>query len=174
MEIVRAAAVAAGLQPDRVMDASAADNLTLPRPRVEVAFLPDSYTRTGRKLDARREGASLTIKKELYELRFDLTAHVFANDEAWLEKFESAFVAAFPRGLDDARGNWIQIRVAEATFSKEPTKRVGMQTIKVFTKADTLFLVTLTGRVTEEAEQDLIAIINIGAPEMAQGRKRHG
>jgi hypothetical protein len=171
LEIVRTAALAAGVPGDRVMDASAADNLTLPRPRVEVAFLPDTLTRTGRKLDARREGKTLTVKKELYEVRFDLTAHVYADSEAWLEEFEYAFVQAFPRGLDDERGNWVRIRVAEGTFKTEPKKRVGTAEIKVFTKVDTLFLITLTGRVTEEAEQGLIDTIKIAAPKMAQGGK---
>jgi hypothetical protein len=129
-------------------------------------------------LDARRErGASgrpaVTVKRELYEVRFDLTAQVFADSEAWLEAFERAFVKAFPRGLNDAHGNWVRVRIAEATFSKEPTKRTGAEEIRVFTRADTLFLITLTGRVTEEAEQGLIENINIAAPKLAQGRK-HG
>ena len=171
MEIVTAAAKAAGLSEDRVMDASASDNLTIPRPRVEVAFLPDSYTRTGRKLAVTRRKATYTqtTKKELYEVRFDMTAHVLAEDGAWLEGFEHAFVAAFPRGVNDERGNWVRIRIAEATFKTEPTKRVGTQAIKVFSKVDTLFLITLTGRVTQAAEQNMIELIKIAAPKMARG-----
>ena len=173
LEIITAAAMAAGLPEGRVMDVSASDNLTLPRPRLEVAFLPDSFTRTGRKLDARRQGAALKLKTELYEVRFDLTAQVYADDGVWLENFERAFITAFPRGVDDAAGNWVRVRVNEATFKSEPTKRVGSKEIKVFTKVDTLFLITLTGRVTEAEEQDLIQQIIIAAPKLAQGSK-HG
>ena len=171
MEIVTRAALAAGLPEGRVMDASASDNLTIPRPRVEVAFLPDSFTRTGRKLAVTRRKATYTqtIKKELYEVRFDMTAHVLAEDGAWLEAFEYAFVTAFPRGVDDERGNWVQVRIAEATFKTDPTKRVGAQAIKVFTKVDTLFLITLTGRVTQAEEQNMIKLIKIAAPKMARG-----
>jgi hypothetical protein len=169
MGIIRAAAAAAGLpEPqDRVMDVSASDSITIPRPRVEVAFLPDSFTRTGRRLHVDRRGETQAVKKELYEIRFDVTAHVLAEDAAWLADFEHGFVRALPRGVNDARGNWVRVRVAEATFKKDPTKRVGMQEIKVFSKMDTLFLLTLTGRVTGEEEQAMITDINIVAPKMA-------
>jgi hypothetical protein len=155
----------------------------LPRPRIEVDFLPDSYTRTGRKLIVSRAKGVQTIKKELYEIRFDLTAHVYAGtgssfgsssgealggvsgdsagDAAWLESFENAFVAALPRGVNDQRGNWIQIRVNQATFKTGPTKRVGTKDIKVFLKIDTMFLITLTGRVTTEEEQALLTTFGI-------------
>ena len=192
MQIVTDAAQAAGLPEGRVMDLSAADNLTLPRPRLEVDFLPDSLTRTGRKLAVTKKPAgtevaqassvpAAIIKKELYEIRFDLTAHVYAPDDdwlvqartsegeaphlasvaAWLEAFEYAFVAALPRGLNDQRGNWIQIRVNQATFKKERTKRVETEEIVIFTNFDTLFLITLTGRVTKEEEQALITTVEI-------------
>jgi hypothetical protein len=161
MLIITEAAQAAGLPEGRVMDLSAADNLTLPRPRVEVEFLPDSLTRTGRKLAVARAGAVQTVKKELYEVRFDMTAHVYADDAAWLAGFEYAFVAAFPRGVNDDRGNWVNIRVNQATFKQEPTKRVGGKEVKVFTRIDTLFLITLTGRVTREEEQALLETFEI-------------
>jgi hypothetical protein len=161
MQIIGNAALTAGLPAGRVTDVSAADNLTLPRPRVEVDFLPDALTRTGRRLHISRGETEQTIKKELYEVRFDLTAHVYADNEAWLEAFEYNFVAAFPRGVNDSRGNWIKIRVNQATFKKEKTKRVGSGEITVFKRFDTLFLVTLTGRVTTEEEQALITNIEI-------------
>ena len=161
MSLLSNAALAAGLSEGRVTDVSAADNLTLPRPRLEVDFLPDTMTRTGRKLAVSRAGDTQSTKIELYEVRFDLTAHVYADDAAWLEAFEHDFVAAFPRGVNDARGNWVRIRVNQATFKKDPTKRVGTSEITVFTKLDTLFLLTLTGRVTREDEQALITTFSI-------------
>ena len=161
MEIITAAALAAGMPEGRVTDVSAKDNLTLARPRLEVDFLPDSLTRTGRKLAVSRAGDTQTTKKELYEVRFDLTAHVFADDPAWLEAFEYGFIAALPRGVADARGNWVKVRAAQATFKKDPTRRVGAGEITVFTNVDTLFLVTLTGRVTAEEEQALLTTFEI-------------
>lgn len=46
-ETITRAALSAGLPEGRVMQAVAADNLTLKRPRVELRFLPEKYTRTG-------------------------------------------------------------------------------------------------------------------------------
>ena len=169
MEIVKAAALAAGLPEGRIMDVSASDNLTLPRPRLELDFLPDDFTRTGKKLAVTRNGETQTTKKELYETRLALTAQVYADNPAWLEAFEYAFMAAFPPGIEDSRGNWIKIRINRGTFSKERTKRVGASAITIFSKADTLFLLTLTGRVTSEEEQALITDIDIQAPKLAQG-----
>ena len=57
MEAVTRAAVAAGLPAERVMTESAKDNLTLPRPRVEVQMQPATYKRTGRKRDAHGDAA---------------------------------------------------------------------------------------------------------------------
>jgi hypothetical protein len=173
MQIITTAAQKAGLPEGRVMDVSASDNLTLARPRVEVDFLPDSFTRTGRKLHVVRHQETQTIKKELYEVRFDLTAHVYADNAEWLEGFEYLFVAAMPPGVEDVRGNWIKVRVNEATFSKEATKRVGTAEIKVFTRLDTLFLITLTGRITIEELQTLLTTFDIGAPKWPH-RSHHG
>lgn len=163
--IITQAASAAGLPAGRVMMLSAGDNLTLPRPRVELEFLPESYTRTGRKLAISRAGDVQTTKKELYEVRLDLTANAYAADEAWLAAFCLAFVAAFPRGVNDTRGNWVKIRVEQATFTTPPAKRVGEKEIKVFTKVNTLFALCFIWRVTKEEQEQLIKTIEIKAPK---------
>ena len=159
--IVTQAALKAGLPEGRIFGVASADNLTLPRPRIEIDYLPDSYQRTGRKLAVTRAGGIQTTKRELYEATCDLTANVLADDAAWLAAFEYDFVAAFPRGVNDARGNWVQIRIERATFSTPPGKRVKEKEIKVFTKVNTLFALRFTGRVTQEEEIRLIQTINI-------------
>jgi hypothetical protein len=169
MQMIAAAALAAGLPAGRVTDESAADNLTLPRPRLEAAFLPQTYVRTGRKLAVAREGGGQTIKTELYEVRFEITARVYAEDAAWLEDFEYGFVAALPDGANDSRGNWLKVRASKAVYTdEEPTKRVGTSAIKIFGKVNTLFTLSFTGRVSKEAESRLAASITIEAPKMAQ------
>ena len=71
MEAVTRAAVAAGLPAERVMTESAKDNLTLPRPRVEVQMQPATYKRTGRKLGVTRTETRHITKRELYEVERD-------------------------------------------------------------------------------------------------------
>ncbi|MDR1398106.1 MAG: hypothetical protein LBJ14_10310 [Desulfarculales bacterium] len=108
MQTIKDAALAAGLAEGRVSDVSAADNLTLPRPRVEVDFQPMTYTRSGRRLAVTRQDSRQTTKTELYETRLEVTARVYADSEVWLETFEYDFIAALPAGANDARGNWVK------------------------------------------------------------------
>lgn len=163
-QAIAAAAIKAGLAENLIMSLSEGDNLTLPRPRLEYAFLPASYRRTGRRLAIIRDKAAQTTKKELYEARLEATAQVYAEDAAWLVNFEKEFIKALPRGVNDSDGNWIKILVQKATFGSQPAKRVGSKEIKVFSKVDTLFALTFTGRVTEELVQQLITDIDIKAP----------
>lgn len=163
-DIITAAAAKAGLPSGRVMGLSEKDNLTLPRPRIEIDYLPNSYHRTGRKLAVTRKGGIQTTKKELYEVVIELTANVFAEQAQWLAAFEHDFVAAFPQGVNDARGNWIKIRIERATFTTPPAKRVGTKEIKVFNKVNTLFALRFTGRITEEEEMRLMQMINVQTP----------
>ena len=164
--IVTEAAVKAGLPEGRVYGLADSDNLTLPRPRLEIQYLPNSYRRTGRKLAVTRQNGIQTTKKELYEVTLELTANVLADKPAWLAAFEHDFVAAFPRGVNDARGNWVQVRVEQATFTTPPEKRVGPKEIKVFTKVNTLFALRFTARITEEEEIRLMQVININTPKI--------
>lgn len=169
-EVITRAALAAGLPEGRVIDMAKKDNLTLQRPRMELQFLPEKYTRTGRKLAARRhpvkneDGAEklmLTHKRELYEVELTVNANVLADDRAWLEAFSVGFVATLPRGGNDGRGNWIKVRAQRATFGRAPDKRVGEKVIEVFTRVDRLFVLTFSGRITGEEPAELIPSLTI-------------
>jgi hypothetical protein len=164
MQIITKAGQAAGLPEGRVMDASAADNLTLARPRVEVSFSPQTYTYKGQKLGTERIGARQITKTELYETRLEVTAQIYADDAAWLEAFEYEFIAALAEGSrNDVRGNWVKVRVSQSVFtSEEPTKRVGTSEIKIFGKVNTVVDLAFTGRVTKDSEQPLVS----GTPDL--------
>lgn len=159
--IITAAAVTAGLPEGRVMDQSAADNLTIERPRIELQFLPESYRRTGRTLACRRTKTELVRKRELYVVELSVAAHVLAEDREWLAAFCYGFAAALPRGANDSRGNWVKIRADKATFSRPPDKRVGNAVIAVFERANQLFCLTFTWRITAEDAENLIPSFTI-------------
>lgn len=160
-EVITQAALAAGLPEGRVMDIVKKDNLTIKRPRIELQFMPERYTRTGRKLAVARTKTDLIRKRELYEVELTVNANVLADDRTWLEAFSVAFVAALPRGGNDSRGNWVKVRVQEATFGREPDRRVGEKVIEVFTRVNRLFVLTFTGRITGEEYDKLIRTIII-------------
>lgn len=160
-EVITRAALSAGLPEGRVMDIVKKDNLTIKRPRIELQFMPERYTRTGRKLAVTRTKTDLIRKRELYEVELTVNANVLADNRAWLEAFSVAFVAALPRGGNDSRGNWVKVRVQEATFGREPDRRVGEKVIEVFTRVNRLFILTFTGRITGEEYDKLIRTIII-------------
>lgn len=156
--IIEAAAEATGLPEGRVIEHSRADNLTIPRPRIELQWLPETYTRTGRKLGHRKslQADKRFLKKELYTAKLQVSANVLAEDAAWLEAFSPVFVKAFPRGVNDASGNWIAIQAERAEWTAAAAPRVGLDTIQVFKNAARLFIIGFTWRLTEEQEQQLI------------------
>lgn len=160
-EVITRAALSAGLPEGRVMDIVKKDNLTINRPRLELQFMPERYTRTGRKLAVTRTKTDLIRKRELYDVELTINANVLADNRAWLEAFSVAFVAALPRGGNDSRGNWVKVRVQEATFGREPDRRVGEKVIEVFTRVNRLFVLTFTGRITGEEYDKLIRTIII-------------
>jgi len=164
-EVIRQAAEAAGLPADRVTGQSAKDNATLPRPRVEVQYLTETFARTGRVLDRRREVTATPpvqrTRRELYTVRLPVVAHVLADDDAWLDGFCPAFVAAMPRGLNDARGLWVAVRVQRAEYQGYAERRVGNAVVAPFTKRSRLFTIDFTWRVATEEEVRLLTDITI-------------
>ncbi|WP_300786537.1 translation initiation factor 2 [uncultured Desulfovibrio sp.] len=173
-EVITRAALAAGLPEGRVIDIVKKDNLTIKRPRVELQFLPEKYTRTGRKLAVYRTETTLIRKRELYEVELTVNANALADDRAWLEAFSAEFVANLPRGGNDSRGNWIRVRAQRATFGRSPDKRVGEKVIEVFTRVNRLFVLTFTGRITGEELAELIPSLTITTCIRQQGEAPYG
>ena len=164
-KVITQAVVAAGLPAENVIALVKKDNLTLQRPRIEIQFLPEKLTRTGRKLGVSREKVKgpdgeeklrLVRKRELYVVEQAVNVNVLAEDPAWLERFSYAFVAALPRGGNDSRGNWVKVLAQKAAFYRPPDKRVGDEVIEVFSRVNRLYTLTFTGRITAEETEELI------------------
>lgn len=159
--LITAAAEAAGLPAGRVLDVSRSDNITIPRPRLEVQMLAATYTRTGRRLAATRQGGMLTRKRELYQLRQTVSVNALAENTLWLESFSFVFARLLPRGVNDARGNHVRLALVEAQTGRESAPRVGLKSIEPMQKRSKLYQLTFTGRVTDEELARLITNINI-------------
>ena len=138
-EVITRAALSAGMPEGSVIDIVKKDNLTIRRPRLELQFMPERYTRTGRKLAVTRTTTEQIRKRELYEVELTVNANVLA----------------------DGRGNWVKIRVQEATFGREADTRVGDSVIRVFNRMNRLFVVEFVWRVTSEEAEALIPTISI-------------
>ena len=85
-EVITRAALAAGLPEGRVIDIVKKDNLTLDRPRLELQFLPEKYTRTGRTLGLSRQigrtGSAATAQRSELETAFSGEAIASAPQDA--------------------------------------------------------------------------------------------
>lgn len=155
-QIITCAAVAAGLDAKQVINIVAKDNLTLARPRIELQWLPAQLARTGRLLGVRRKGTDLITKRELYQVRQEVSANILAEDATWLEAFVYEFFARLPRGVNDARNNWVKIRAEKTDFQKPEDKRVGDSVIEVFKKCNEVCVIRFDWRITEEEAGQLV------------------
>lgn len=175
LEAIRRAAVAAGLSAERVIPVPLSDNISIPRPRMEYQVLPARYRRTGRKIGIAKGGKDnpvQTVKWELYEVDLDIQVNVLAPDtkkddaaaDAWLAAFAQAFVAAFPRGGNDAAGNYVRIRVQRAAYVRRAAPQVGDKALRIFTKIGSAFVITFGGRVTSDRRENLMTKVDINLP----------
>lgn len=160
-EIIRQAAQAAGLPEGRVIDQPKADNLTLPRPRLELQFLPEKYRRSGRKLHIGRTREVQIRKRELFTVDLSVAANVLADNDAWLAGFCYDFTRLLPRGVNDSRGNWVKIQPEKASFGRSAAPRVGSASIEVFHRINQLYHITFIWRVTDEEMENLIQTFTI-------------
>lgn len=160
-EIIQQAAQEAGLPEGRVIDQPKGDNLTLPRPRLELQYISENYTKSGQTLAYNRTLDSLQQKKELYVVTLAVAANVLADNDEWLAEFCYDFTRILPRGVNDSRGNWVKISASAATFGRQVAPRVGNVSIEVFRKLNQLFSLDFTWRITDEEAFALIPSFTI-------------
>lgn len=174
LETIREAAEAAGMPEGRVMNLSRADNITIPRPRMELQWLPETFTRTGRLIGFSKipgNNTAKTLKKELYEVSLDVSCNILTEDGAWLSNFIRLFLAELPRGKNDTLGNYVKITAQRGEWTNIPDNRVGLDTITVFPKAAELLVIRFIWRVTEEQQRQLITDITLTPKGVKYGEK---
>ena len=162
--IITTAAQAAGLPEGRVMNLSASDNLTIPRPRIELQWLPETYTRLPRKLGHLWPGAdrkTRLLRRELYQVKLEVSANILAEDPAWLSAFSAALIAELPNGVNNAAGNWVLIAAQRGEWLNQPEKRVGLDAIKVFERAALVLIISFVWRITRDELQRMITDITL-------------
>jgi len=162
LEKVRDAAELLGLPRERVMTKSEKDNITLPRPRIELDFLPETFNRTGRRLGAEPTGSQniKAIRKELYQVSLPVAAQILTADPAWLKEFCCRLTAALPRGFLDAAGNYVKLQAAQGQWEGFNLKRVGDQVIDPIVKRGYLLHLNVTWRITKSELLNYISEVN--------------
>lgn len=168
--IICAAALANGLANDRILDESVADNLTIPRPRIELQWLGEAFNSAVKTLGTEKvkdeNGHSLLLKKQLYVVKEEVAVNILADNEDWLAQFYLKFIASLPRGVNDVQGNWVRIRATRAESSGYAKKHLGTTALQVIPKVEQLLVLTFEWRVTKTEQFKLIEKIDIKLPRM--------
>jgi len=167
-EIITSAAVAAGLAESSVMIAPDKDGVTLPKKRVEISYLAEQYTRTGRPIRKRptpgKEKTHRTLSREIHSVRLPVRVAIRADDEAWLKEYSRRFVEALPKRSVDDNGNTVSVAVEKAEYGGFTKKAV-----EVFKKRSKTFHITFTGMTTTDTEIPLITSVKI-TPKYREGQ----
>jgi len=152
LEKVRDAAELLGLPRERVISKSLKDNLTLPRPRIELDFLPETYRRSGRLLGFKGSSAEYqkTLRQELYQVELPVAAQILADDPDWLKEFCYRLAAALPRGFNDALGNYVEIKAARGEWENFSVRRVGSTVIDPIVRRGYILHLNAIWRVTAD------------------------
>ncbi len=162
MEKVRDGAELLGLPRGRVISKSLSDNMTIPRPRIELDFLPETLTRSGRKLGiVPGDADSVNIKRELYTVSLPIAAQILADDEDWLKEFSYRLIAALPRGFDDDAGNHVKLTATQGEWENMAVRRVGDTVIEPIIKRGHLLHLNALWRITANEREAAELIRNI-------------
>ena len=164
------AAKKSGLPEGRIFDESERDNLTIPRPRIELQWLGETYTSAVKTLASTRlktdEGNLLEVKTQLYTVREEVAVNILSNGETWLASFYPKFIASLPRGITDAQGNWIKVRASRAESSGYAKKHLGSKAVQVFSTPSQWLVLSFEWRVTKTEQFKLINKIDIRLPKI--------
>lgn len=159
-QIIREAAVAAGLPAERVDRKPEKEDKLAPSPRLEIEFLPEGLARDHDKIarfpSVTRPGTHETIRERIYSRRLEVRAEVHAEDEEWLEAFVPAFLLALPARTADADNNLVRVEAFRATLGGFDKKRV-----EVFRKRMAALHIRISGMLCRDEELPLVRELNI-------------
>lgn len=165
--VVRDAAGAAGIET--VMLKAASSNITMPKPRVEIEFLQDTFISTGRVIGKRKMNGTEVRVHERYEVDSPVMLHLTDNDDSRVQQLSAGLVLAFPKGVADANNNWVRIKASSAEWRVKNAPVVGIKRIEPLIERLRLIRVSFTWRLTFEQAVPYITDINFIVKENNNG-----
>jgi len=160
--VIKAAAVAAGLPEASVIDKPKKDSLTLPKPRVELEFMPENLIRSVKKIAKfPKPGAEMTyrtMRTRLYVRELTIRASVVTKEEDELEPLVRALLVSMPHRTSDSDNNLVTVKANQAVRSG-----FGHRMVKGLPKdryANTLHIV-FSGMICRDTDIPLIRNVNI-------------
>ena len=164
--IILTAALSAGIvNSEAVIKKPEKQTLLLPKPRVEVEFLTEDYTkRTGKIAKFKTPGKQdeMTIRRKLYQTQLTVRAVIRAEEEAWVESFIREFLVSLPVKTADSFGNLVKIRAQKADRGGYESKMV-----EPFKKRSNALHILFTGMLTKDSSLPLIKEIDLSGMTIA-------
>jgi len=159
-QIIRDAAVAAGLPAERVDRKPEREDKLAKSPRLEIEFLPESlardYDKIARVPSETQPGTHETIRARIYTRRLDVRVEIIADDEEWLEAFMPAFLLVLPARTADADNNLVRVEAFRAILGG-----YGRKTVEVFRRRAAALHIRITGMLCQDEEHPLVRKINV-------------
>lgn len=127
--IITETAVKAGIPESNIIDI-APDSITLPKPRLDIQFLPETAIKTGRKLAETRNADGVNNILSLYEVRLSVACNIYTSTVDELEKLSGAFIKALPRKFADAENNIVKLWFASGQWKATGGTQIGLKKIE--------------------------------------------
>lgn len=159
-QIIESAAVTAGMPSSSVMDKPAKQNITLPVPRLELDYMPETLERSFQRIvkfnSVTDPTIYRTIRSRLYKRTLTVRAEVRSDDEAWMEAFAVDFIIALPGKTADENNNLVSIKAAQAVRGG-----FGSRMVEVFVKRSNAIHVIFTGMICRDDDLPFIRDVNV-------------
>lgn len=150
----------AGLPESAVMDKPEKETLLLPKKRLQLDYLPQSFARKPRYI-ARMASTDnpdtyRTLRSRVYETTLTVRAEVVADDENWLETFVSDLLMELPYKVANDANDLVRVAAVRSVLGGFASKMV-----EVFVKRANALHITFTGLVCRDVEVPLITDVNV-------------
>jgi hypothetical protein len=158
--IITSAAQAAGMDPDRVKDKAVMAEAMQAVPRLELTYLPERLDKGYRRFPGAPvpdQPSRRRTRAKTYARTLTVVATAVDEDEARLEAFGKAFLAALPRKTADAGNNLVTVSATAADWGGFGQDKL----VEVFKRRSLAFHVAVTGMVTVDTDEDMITDVAI-------------
>lgn len=146
--VIREAACIAGVET--VLLKAKSSNITMPKPRVEFEFLPDTFLPTGKVIAKRRQNDTEVRVHERYQVDSPVMLYLTDDNDSRLQQLSNALIMAFPKGVPDENNNWVRIKATGAEWQSKNAPVVGTKRIEPIIERLRLIRVGFTWRLTYE------------------------
>lgn len=148
-QVIKTGAIKAGIPEKNIIDL-AADSITLPKPRLDIQFLPEVFRKTGRTLAINKSDAGFEKILSVYEVRLGVACNIYTATTQELEKITNAFIKALPRKFANAENNIVKLWVASGQWKIVGGTQVGLTKIEPIKSRSRLIRVDFVYHVTED------------------------